>query len=244
MIYDAREYVKKKSELASVCLAKTVEYHKQRKENPFEPSSEAEYWESLREQEDALRKIWSPLTDFQESYPEEPNYYLKKGAFYSRVFFTPGIENVPYIIITDEKVPRRFIKNQLKRNSWSLVITKDFIMRYTILHLTWFVNIMRTCKPGETPQENSSDIFPFPRSVPKCKHCDRHFVKMAPNQKYCDICRSTLKKMGFNPFIDKDKHRYCLNCGKHLSNDKHKKAKFCQDSCRIVYFRKKQKENI
>lgn len=242
MIENAREYLKKKFDIANNCLKKTVEYNQQREENPQDSISDEKYRAWIRKQEDSLYEIWAPLSEFQKKFSQEPNYYLKKGSFYSRVFFGPGFEDINYII-TDEKIPAKFIKNQVKRNPWSMVITQDFINRYTLLHLMWLTGISRTIFPGEREKyENPLKNFHFPDFIPKCKHCGRHFNKLKPNQKYCETCRFTVKKFGFNPFRDLDRHRYCLNCGKHLPNNKHKKAKFCMGACRTAYFRKKKRE--
>lgn len=242
MTENAREYLDKKFELANNCLAKSVEYNRIDQELPLEFTSDEEFGAWLQKKEDKQRELWSPLSDFQKSYQQEPNYYIKKGAFYSRVFFTTGLEETQ-CIITDEKIPKRFIENQLKRDPWSIVITQNFIKKYVILHLIWFVSIMRTQKPGEPITQKIPQTFEFPDYVPKCKHCGTHFTKLHPNQRYCEGCKSTVRKMGFNPMIDKEGHRFCLNCGKHLPNNKHKKAKFCRGACRIAFFRKKKKDS-
>lgn len=242
MIKNAREYLREKFRLANDCLKRDVEYNEKRKKFPIDCTSNEDYFSLLSEREDALQEIWSPLIEFQKKYPKEPNYYIKKDSFYSRVFFTPGLEDVHYII-TDDKIPARFIRNQLKNDSWSIVIDQDFLYRYTLLHLTCFLSIMRIEKLGEPNQGiDPYNNFKFPDYIPQCIHCGRHFVKRSPNQRYCDTCRETVKKMGFNPMYDEDAHRYCLNCGKHLPNDKHKKAKFCSGACRTAYHRKKRKE--
>jgi hypothetical protein len=234
--------LKIKFEIANNCLKKTVEYNKTREKFPLDSLSNEEYSSWIRREEDSLREIWVPLLEFQKNYPQEPNYYFKKRTYYSRVFFVPGAEDVNFII-TNEKIPAKFIKNQVKNDLWSIVISQDFIHRYTILHLMWLLGISST-RPhdGKKECEDPFKNFQFPDFIPKCKHCDRHFQKLKPNQQYCETCRSTVKKMGFNPFTDPDRHRYCLNCGKHLPNGKHKKAKFCMGACRTAYFRKKQKE--
>jgi hypothetical protein len=244
MIENAKQYLAKKFEIANDCLKNTVEYGNLRKEPSTEVLSDEEYFEWIKKEEDIRCKIWDPLTEFQKQFPQEPHFYIKKNSSYARVFFVPSIENVNHII-SNEKIPRKFVKNQVNRDPWSIVISQDFVMRYSILHLMWIVGIMRTRdSEDKTEYENPFKNFQFPDFVPKCKHCGRHFNKKYPNQKYCDMCRLSLKKIGFNPLTDLNKHRYCLNCGKHLPNNKHKKAKFCIGACRTAYFRKKQKEKM
>ncbi len=240
MIENAREYLEKKFEIAKFCLENTVEYnHNYERLSPDSTTNE-EFRTWMKNYENARSNIWRPLLDFQKNYPVEPNYYIKKGSSYARVFFVPGLEDVNFII-TNEKIPKRFIRNQLKRDPWSTIITHDFISRYTILHLLWITSVMRTRDPGDTKEfDDPFKNFQYPDFIPKCKHCGRHFNKRYPNQRYCDVCRETVKKCGFNPLTDSDKHKYCLNCGKHLPNNKNKKAKFCIGACRVAYFRKKK----
>ncbi len=240
MIQNAAEYLYKKFELAHECLRRTVECHKH-----FQDSSRGdltqESSDKIRKKKDEIREIWAPLTEFQKSYPKEPNYYLKRDTQYTRVFFTPMWEEVNYIIM-DDNIPEKFIKNQIKRDPWSIVINREFITKYTLLHLIWLTSVIKidTSKKIAGKDETWYNDIEFPDFIPKCQHCGRHFTKLAPNQKYCSNCQSSIKDLGFNPFFDVESHRFCLNCGKHLPNNKHKKAKFCMGACRTAYFRKKQ----
>jgi hypothetical protein len=65
-----------------------------------------------------------------------------------------------------------------------------------------------------------------------CQHCKNEFVRDKPNQKYCPTCQMD--------GIDFDKHRFCLNCGKHLPNGKHGKAKYCCGACRTAACKKRK----
>jgi len=87
----------------------------------------------------------------------------------------------------------------------------------------------------------------FPGSsvdIATCPHCKDKFVRLKPNQKYCPACQSDLKDIGFNPGVDLEKHRYCLNCGKHLPNDKHGKAKYCCGACRTAACKKRKSVTV
>jgi hypothetical protein len=73
-----------------------------------------------------------------------------------------------------------------------------------------------------------------------CRHCKKEFIRYKPHQQNCDTCKRSLKNIGFNPYTDLDKHRYCLNCGKHLPNGKHGKAKYCCGACRTAACKKRK----
>ncbi|WAC04025.1 MAG: hypothetical protein OS112_05990 [Methanoregula sp.] len=83
----------------------------------------------------------------------------------------------------------------------------------------------------------------FPGSavdVATCPHCKDKFIRYGSHQKYCPSCQRNLKTIGFNPGTDIDKHRYCLNCGKHLPNTKHGKTKYCCGACRTSACKKRK----
>jgi len=244
MIQNAAEYLDKKFELAHKCLQKTVECNKQF-QGSLNGKLTIESIDILRKKKDEIREIWAPLTEFQKSYPKEPNYYLKRGTHYARVFFTPMWEDVNYII-TDDTIPAKFIKHQINKDPWSIIINREFIAKYTLLHLFWFISILKfdNLKSSLEKEEELYIDIEFPDFIPKCQHCGRHFTKLAPNQKYCSSCQNSVKELGFNPLLDKESHKFCLNCGKHLPNNKHKKAKFCLGACRTAYWRKKRSNNL
>lgn len=241
MARNAREYLKKKFQLAEQCLKQTIECNNRYKKSSFSYSDE-EFIKQFQKKKDELLEIWTPLIKFQESYPKEPHYYLKIDTQYARVFFTPMWEDVNYFI-TDEKIPEKFIKNQIRKDPWSIVITRDFIRRYTILHFLWFLNIT---KSYTSEFEHHEDLNPyknlkFPDTIPKCLHCGRHFTKSSPNQRYCSMCISS-RKFELNSHTDLETPRYCKYCGKRLPPNKHRKAKFCMGACRTAYFRRKRSQ--
>ena len=82
----------------------------------------------------------------------------------------------------------------------------------------------------------------LPVDVVVCDSCKKDFVRHKPHQKNCPSCQDNLK-IGFDPFTEPDKHRYCLHCGKHLPNGIHGKRKYCCGACRQAAF-KRRKEAI
>jgi hypothetical protein len=59
-----------------------------------------------------------------------------------------------------------------------------------------------------------------------------------PHEKYCPSCQDNLK-IGFNPFTEPDKHRFCLHCNKHLPNGTHGRRKYCCNACKTAAYEKR-----
>jgi len=69
-----------------------------------------------------------------------------------------------------------------------------------------------------------------------CVKCKQKFIRFKPHQKKCPACQH---QKG-NPLTEPDKHRYCLYCGKHLSNSAHGKKKYCCGACRTAACEKRK----
>lgn len=90
-------------------------------------------------------------------------------------------------------------------------------------------------------EKTNAWILPIPFDghavdVIDCFSCNRPFVRMHPNERFCGFCKRIRDK----------KIRYCQNpdCGKPLPYGKHGKAKYCNGACRTAACRIRKKESL
>ena len=92
-----------------------------------------------------------------------------------------------------------------------------------------------------TREKSNAWVLPIhfnghPVDVVVCQYCKSEFIRFSPHQKQCPECQ----RFGFNPVANLDKHKYCLNCSKHLPYGKHGKTKYCCGACRTAACKKRK----